>query len=77
MWFMASGAFELHRRSGWKSFSLELHRAVAAETEFLLRFEAGVFCGEKLMTGRAVKPRHATDVRALDCDTSRSPRVSV
>lgn len=59
---MASGTLKLHRRIAWKSFSFELHSFMTAETQLPLRLQPRSLWNEKLVTGRAVKTGHASDV---------------
>ena len=59
---MAGRALELHRRPGRKCLAFELHSFVTAEAQLPLRLQTCSLWNKKLVTGRAMKTGHASDV---------------
>jgi hypothetical protein len=70
---MAGTAIKLHRTVIRKSFSLQRHAGMAGNTGLLFRLQSlTVVLGRELMTRRAVKCFHATDIGSGLCVTGNA-----
>jgi hypothetical protein len=60
--FVADRTLKLHGRIDRKCLTLELHCFMTAEAYLPLRLQPSFLWNKKLVTGRAMKARHASDV---------------